>query len=243
MMRTQKINFPDQEVVCVFPSERSELVQAISEFRLNDGYPVIVLIGGSIDEHEADATRHAIQTIAKVAEDMQAVILCGGTDMGVMADIGRIRKQSRYKFPLIGIAPEKLVTWTDGPHSTKFLWWGTQRWPLEPHYSHFILVPGKEFGDESPWIVDAATILSKGHQAVTILINGGEVSRKDIDLSLGMGRPVLALSRTGRLADELSREPNRNKLVTVVPANAEQRIIEVLQAALSVQEKETQPQS
>ncbi len=238
-MRTQKINFPDQEVLCVFPSERSELVQAISELRLNDGYPVIVLIGGGIDKHEADATRHAIQTIAKVAEDMQAVILCGGTDMGVMAEVGRIRKQSQYKFPLIGIAPEKLVTWTDGPHSTKFLWWGTQRWPLEPHYSNFILVPGDEFGDESPWIVDAATIFSKGHHALTILINGGEVSRKDIDLSLGMGRPVLALSRTGRLADELSREPNRNKLITVVPANAEQRIIEVLQAALSVKEKET----
>ncbi len=238
-MRTQKINFPDQEVLCVFPSERSELVQAISELRLNDGYPVIVLIGGGIDKHEADATRHAIQTIAKVAEDMQAVILCGGTDMGVMAEVGRIRKQSQYKFPLIGIAPEKLVTWADGPHSTKFLWWGTQRWPLEPHYSNFILVPGDEFGDESPWIVDAATIFSKGHHALTILINGGEVSRKDIDLSLGMGRPVLALSRTGRLADELSREPNRNKLITVVPANAEQRIIEVLQAALSVKEKET----
>jgi hypothetical protein len=238
-MRTQKINFPDQVVLCVFPSERSELVQAISELRLNDGYPVIVLIGGGIDKHEADATRHAIQTIAKVAEDMQAVILCGGTDMGVMAEVGRIRKQSQYKFPLIGIAPEKLVTWADGPHSTKFLWWGTQRWPLEPHYSNFILVPGDEFGDESPWIVDAATIFSKGHHALTILINGGEVSRKDIDLSLGMGRPVLALSRTGRLADELSREPNRNKLITVVPANAEQRIIEVLQAALSVKEKET----
>lgn len=159
--------------------------------------------------------------------------------MGVMAEVGRIRKQSQYKFPLIGIAPEKLVTWADGPHSTKFLWWGTQRWPLEPHYSNFILVPGDEFGDESPWIVDAATIFSKGHHALTILINGGEVSRKDIDLSLGMGRPVLALSRTGRLADELSREPNRNKLITVVPANAEQRIIEVLQAALSVKEKET----
>ena len=241
-MRTQKINFPDQEVLCVFPGERSELAQAISELRLNDGYPVIVLIGGSIDKHEADATQHAIQVIAKVAEDMQAVILCGGTDMGVMAEVGRIRKQSQYKFPLIGIAPEKLVTWTDGPHSTKFLWWGTQRWLLEPHYSNFILVPGNEFGDESPWIVDAATIFSKGHHAVTILINGGEVSRKDIDLSLGMGRPVLALSRTGRLADELSREPNRNKLITVVPANAEQRIIEVLQAALSVQKKETQPQ-
>lgn len=135
------------------------------------------------------------------------------------------------------MAPEKLVTWDDGPHSTKFLWWGTQRWQLESHYSHFILVPGSEFGDESPWIVDIATLLSKGHRAVTILINGGEVSRKDIELSLENGRPVIALSRTGRLADELARQPDRSKLISVVPANNKQRIVEVVRAALAGNER------
>ncbi|HEX6269774.1 MAG TPA: hypothetical protein VFZ43_06035, partial [Anaerolineales bacterium] len=148
-----------------------------------------------------------------------------------------IKWRERYQFPLVGIAPEELVTWTDGPRSTKFLWWGEKRWQLEPHYSHFILVPGSQFGDESPWIGDAATILSKGHRSVTILINGGEVSRKDIELSLKNGRPVIAVSRTGRLADELARQPERDTLITVVPANSEQRILEVVQAALSMTEK------
>jgi hypothetical protein len=95
-------------------------------------------------------------------------------------------------------------------------------------------VPGDKFGDESPWISDTATIASKGHKSVTVLINGGEVSRKDIELSLEMGRPVIALSRTGRLADELSRDPERNKLITIAPAIAEQRIIDVVGKALSV---------
>jgi hypothetical protein len=114
--------------------------------------------------------------------------------------------------------------------------WGEKRWQLEPNYSHFILVPGDQFGDESPWIVEAATILSEGHRSVTILVNGGEVSRKDIELSLEKERPVIALSRTGRLADELSRQPNRHKLITVAPANAEERIVEVVHKALAVQE-------
>ena len=101
-------------------------------------------------------------------------------------------------------------------------------------YSHFILVPGSEFGDESAWIVDTATLLSKGYRSVTILINGGEVSRKDIELSLKNGRPVIAVSRTGRLADELATQPERNDLITVLPANAEKSIAEAIQAALSV---------
>ena len=196
-----------------------------------------MLIGGDIDEQQADATRQAIQTIAGIAEKMHALIVCGGTNMGVMSEIGQIRQKNNYTFPLVGIAPQELVTWPDGPRSTRFLWWGVQRWQLEPHYSHFILVPGSQFGDESPWIVDTATILSKDHKSVTILINGGEVSRKDIDLSLENGRPVIALSHTGRLADELARQPERNKLITVAPANVEHRIVELVQKALSIDEK------
>jgi len=240
-MRTEKIDFPDQQALCVFPEERSDLEQAISELSLNGSYPVIVLIGGEIEAQEADATRRAIQSISKAAEDLNGVIICGGTDMGVMAEIGQIRSRNNDKFSLIGVAPEEVVTWPGGPHSAKFLGCGEKRWQLEPHYSHFILVPGNQFGDESPWIVDAATILSKDRKSVTILINGGEVSRKDIDLSLEQGRPVIALSRTGRLADELARQPNRHRLITVIPAHAEQRITEVVQAALSMNERIEEP--
>jgi len=236
-MRTQKIFFSDQQALCVFPDERSDLAQVISELRLNGDHPVIVLIGGQIEEQHAAITWRAIQTISRIAEDVNAVVICGGTDMGIMAEIGQMRRQNCYKFPLVGITPEELVAWPGGPRSTKFLWWGKQRWQLESHYSHFILVPGSQFGDESPWIMDAATILSKGHQSVTILINGGEISRKDIELSLENGRPVIALSHTGRLADELARQPNRHKLITIVPANADQRIVEVVQAAISVNER------
>jgi hypothetical protein len=236
-MRTQKINFPDQQALCVFPNERSTLAQAIEELGIRGRYPVIVLIGGEMDGQHIDLTRRVIEVIAKTAQYMNAVIICGGTDMGVMAEIGRIRGQKRYKFPLVGIAPEELVTWPSGPHSTKFLWWGSKRWQLESHYSHFILVPGSQFGDESPWITNAATLLSNGRQSVTILINGGEISRKDIQLSLDSGRRIIVLSRTGRLADELARQPARNNLMTVLPVNAEKSIAEVLQAALSHNEE------
>jgi len=237
MMRTEKIDFPDRQTVCVFPIERSNLPQAISELGLKGHYPVIILIGGEMAQQEVQITRRVIETISRAAEDINALVICGGTDMGIMAEIGQIRARNGYKFPLVGIAPEELVTWPGGPHNTRFLGLGKRRWQLEPHYSHFILVPGSEFGEESAWIVDAATLLSTGQRSVTILINGGEVSRKDIELSLENGRPVIAVSRTGRLADELARQPERNKLITVVPATAEQRIIEAVQKALSMDER------
>ena len=71
-----------------------------------------------------------------------------------------------------------------------------------------MLVPGDAFGDESPWIVEIATQLSQEHQSITVLANGGAVSRKDIELSLAHERPVIALQGTGRFADELQAERN-----------------------------------
>jgi uridylate kinase len=234
MIRTQTIDFQDHQTLCIFPTERAKLAQAVSELGLKDTYPVIVLIGGGMEEQQAAVTQRAMQAISGVADEMGAIGICGGTDMKIMAEIGRIRSRNGYKFPWVGIAPEELVTWPGGPHSGKFLGWGEKRSQLEPHYSHFILVPGSQFGDESPWIADAATALSKDHTSVTILIGGGEVSRKDIELSLEMGRPVIALSRTGHLADELGRQPNRHKLISVIPVHAEQRITEAVQAALAM---------
>jgi hypothetical protein len=233
MMRTQKIDFPTQQVLSVFPQEPDELGTALSELHLNESYPVIVLIGDEIDAPQVDATRQAIQTISRTANDMKALVICGGTDMGIMAEIGQIHSKRDYTFPLVGIAPGELVTWKDGPASTKKLWWGKQRLQLETHYTHFILVPGSKFGDEFTWIAATAALLSKDRGSVTILINGGDVSRKAVDLSLQNGRPVIALSRTGRLADELSRDPARNKMISIAPAHADQRIHDLIQAALS----------
>jgi hypothetical protein len=237
-MRIQTIYFPpNRQTLCVFPNKPENLPQALSDLGLKEHYPVIVLIGGEIDKKQAAVTQQAIHTISRIAQNLRAVVICGGTNMGIMAEIGHIRRRNHHNYPLVGIAPEQLVTWPRGPKSTKFLWWGKERWQLETHYSHFVLVPGDKFGDESPWIFDAATVLSQGHQSITILINGGEVSRQDIELSLEKGRPVIVLSGTGRLADELAVPPVRNELITVVPANSEPQIMKAVQEALSVHEK------
>lgn len=234
-MRSQTIYFPpDRQTPCVFPRKTADLTQALSDLGLKDTYPVIVLIGGQFDRKYAAVTQQAVQTISQLAQHMGAVVICGGTNMGIMSEIGHTRRRNHHQYPLVGIAPAELVTWPRGPKSTKFLWWGKERWELEPHYSHFILVPGKHFGDESPWIIDTATLLSRNHQSVTILINGGKVSRKDIELSLEHGRPVIALSQSGRLADELARQPERDKLITVVPAHDEQQMRDVIEGSLSM---------
>lgn len=226
-MLAQQINFPNEPALCVSPEGLEQLPQALTTLGLKSGSPVIVLIGGEIQKTQATVTSRALETLAQVAEELNAVVLCGGTNLGIMAEIGEVRQRKGAQFPLVGIAPGALVTWPDGPRSLKFLWWGRKRWDLAPHYTHFILVPGTEFGAESPWIVETATLLAPDHRSVTVLMNGGNVSRKDIELSIRGNRPVIALGGTGRLASE----PKQN-LVTVVPGNATERVAQAIQTAL-----------
>ena len=231
-MLAQRIYFHEEQAICVFPDQAADLERSISTMDLKDSYPVIVLIGGDILERQAATTSAAIQTLARVAEDTGALVICGGTDMGVMSEIGLVRKKNGYTFPLVGITPRELVTWPGGPHSKSFFGLGKKRWKLAEHYTHFILVPGSEFGDESPWIIEAASMLSKSHRSVTVLMNGGDVSRKDIELSVKSGRPVIAMGGTGRLANDLAGEP-RQSLIMVIPGNADDRVYEAIRAAIS----------
>ena len=234
-METELIHFPDHETLSIFPKYQASLPEVVKALGLTTPNPVLVLIGGQIASEHAAVTEQALQVVAKAAKETEAMIVCGGTDMGVMAAIGRIRTQNSYRFPLIGITPESLVTWPNGPQSKRFLWWGTKRGLLASGYTHFILVPGSKFGDESPWIIQATTQLSGKCPSVTVLLNGGKIARKDIQLSLKSLRPVIALAGTGRYADELATQPEPPQLVTIIEATNLQTISETICTTLKSQ--------
>lgn len=238
-MRKIEIRFLDDQVVCVFPDQLYQLPQAMAELNLEHSYPVIVLIGGYIQGQHEDATQKAIEAIAAFAEENGILVICGGTEVGIMGTIGQVRLAHRYGFPLLGITLEKLVTWPNGPRARRFLWWGEERWPLAKGYSHFILAPGLKFGEDSPWLAEAAACLSQEDKSVTVLANGGGVARKDIALSMEMRRPVIVLAGTGRLADSIASEPAKPDLVTVLQARDEVALREILQSQLGCV-KETQ---
>ncbi|MEO1294327.1 MAG: hypothetical protein AAFW75_00715 [Cyanobacteria bacterium J06636_16] len=122
----------------------------------------------------------------------------GGTDAGVMRLMGQARTTIGGTFPLIGVAPQSLVSLPDraAEHPDAST--------LEPHHTHCLLVPGENWGDESAWIAEIATQLSGSHESLTILVNGGSVTVKDAYASIKAGREVLIISGTGRVADDLT---------------------------------------
>jgi hypothetical protein len=162
--------------------------------------PVIVLVGGASGLrhfHVARLNALFVNILAPLAEALGAVVVDGGTDAGVMEMMGRARNKTRSTFPLLGVAPVGLATLpgdlTPVPDSA----------PLEPNHTHFALIPGSQWGDESLWIAQIASALAEGAPSVTVLINGGEITWKDAAASVQVGRPIVAIAGSGRAADTL----------------------------------------
>lgn len=148
-LQTEKIIFSrNNHALCALPNDIEELEQAVTQMGLVDR-PVIVLIGGHIFPEHGNITHQAIDEIARTADVLDAAIICGGTNIGVMFAIGKARGRSGFQFPLVGIAPEGTVTWPEVPRSGNLLPTGGEREQLEPHHSHFILVPGNQASDET----------------------------------------------------------------------------------------------
>jgi hypothetical protein len=135
--------------------------------------------------------------LASVAQRLDAFVIDGGTDVGVMRLLGRARSEFGASFPLIGVAALATVT-IPGQEPVR-----SDAAPLEPHHSHFLLVPGDDWGDEARWLADAASALAGTAPSVTILVNGGEVAYDDVAHSVAANRPTIVVAGSGRTADRL----------------------------------------
>jgi hypothetical protein len=178
-----------------------ELQPAISALELPSPRPVIVVVGGAAEMNDQDTARLqplVAAVMASVTDELGAIVIDGGVDSGVMRLMGQVRTSHFPEYPLVGVALDQQVNWPGRPMVEKGV-------TLEPHHSHFLLVPGHDWGDEAIWMSRLAASLSSHRQSVTLLINGGEVASKEVAQSVRDERPVIVLAGSGRLADELTR--------------------------------------
>lgn len=196
------IAFSDELVAqAVRIQTQAEISQALHQLNLSANRPVLVVIGGASQMSQEDIEQLEdlfTQTLAPLMEELDGYVLDGGTDAGVMRLMGKAKAQTRAKFPLIGVCPFNLTRY---PIQEKSDLDGAD---LEPHHTHFILVPGSSWGDESPYLAKTASVLSQNHPSVTLLSNGGSISLIDADENVKIGNPLIVIAGTGRLADEIA---------------------------------------
>lgn len=219
-MLLEHIRFENRQALKLEISDTAKVDQALKMLGFEKKQPVIVIVGGAggIRDEDWEPIRKAMNTIVDVANENGAAIIDGGTESGVMAISGQLRAEKGCRFPLIGIAAEGTVKWPERKLGFKERM-ALNKWaaPLDSNHTHFILTPGNDWGDESPWIADIATQLSGGGKSVAVLINGGNISRDmDVPNNMKAGRTVLVIEGTGRAADEFATHPPDTPLMRFI---------------------------
>jgi hypothetical protein len=204
MANVFSLTFTNGRTACAVEVDRSvDLSDALCRLGLSKPTPTLVLVGGAggLGDAEMDRLRPLfVEALVPLIGALDAAVVDGGTDAGVMHLIGEAHAEAKATFPLVGVAATGTVVLPDvwPPSSSDVA-------QLESHHTHFVLVPGSEWGDESPWLSCVASVLAREAGSVTLLVDGGEITWEDVSQSVEARRPVIVIGGSGRTADTLAR--------------------------------------
>lgn len=177
--------------------------------------PAIFISGGAsyMSDEDRRLTKNIISGVGAFAEEQGALIIDGGTESGVMQMIGDVRLHAEYTFPLVGVSPMGKISYPGykNPNEEAF---------LEDSHSHFVLVDGDEWGDESRMILKLTQSICKSglKPSAGILINGGKIAMQEVYLATTKEHklPIIVVEGSGRAADEISTAYRTGKSTQVI---------------------------
>ena len=183
--------------------KENNAAQVLKTLGFTEPKPCLFVSGGASYMSAEDRKRveEILSGVGEFIEEIGGVIIDGGTEAGVMQMVGEARMKGQFTFPLIGVSPLGKVSYPGykNPHEEAF---------LEDNHSHFVLVDGDAWGDESQTIVNLTYAICNKRQlpSAGILINGGVIAMHEIYLAstTELKLPILVLEGSGRTADEIS---------------------------------------
>jgi hypothetical protein len=195
-MQTQTIAFPNgnhsQVIQPAQPLPASQLVAALA---LPAPRGLVILNGGTARlEHDLEAVlRHTLTDgLARLVAEESLTVITGGTDAGIFSLFGQGLARWGRTAPCIGVAVNSRVTWPGKDEGEA---------PLEPNHSHFVLVAGQHWGDETATMYELAATLSQDCPSVAVFAGGGEIAIHEMLANIAQNRPMILLAGSGRATD------------------------------------------
>jgi hypothetical protein len=170
-----------------------DLAKAIRRMGLTTGVPIIVPItAGSRQGLLQRLVPLLEKVVVPVAEALDATVVEDGTVGGIAPLLGAARRRKKAGFPLLGVAPDGAE-----PH-------GSDPGNLDSEHSHFVLVPAHDRTGFARWLATVATAVAGGNRSVALAVAGGEAAWDHLTAHVAAGRLVMAVARSGGVADQLA---------------------------------------
>lgn len=176
----------------------------------------LLLISGGASQMPDEIAARLVDLFAEVSKlvgEHGITIIDGGTDAGVMKLMGQALRQAGAAVTHIGVLPAQAEAGANGVQAEDI---------LDPNHSYFVLVESQTWGDEVEVMYSLGGYLSANIPSVAMLINGGDISLKEVEKNVEQGREIIVIAGSGRLADEITGAVLHDK-----PSTRE-RVIEVI---------------
>ena len=205
-MKVKAIQFSDRnqaQAVCVSRDTNAE--EIIRALGLPRPRALLILNGGTAKMETTlreRLSRLLRDGVARFAAEEGITLITGGTDAGIFALLGQGLARWGQTAPCIGIAVADLVSWPGRVPRWLPRWWLDRgRASLEPHHSHFVLVEGKKWGDETATMYGLAETLAQDCPSLAIFAGGGEIAQREMRANVEQGRKMILLAGSGRATD------------------------------------------
>ena len=215
-------------------NDSAENIISALQLRLSKPKLIILIFGGAsgnLDTSDTSITilHQILDDVLQYAADNDAIIIDGGTKSGIMEIVGqRASKIEQSKKPIIlGVAPAGLISLinstkqednykNEGDNDRE-----NDKVLLDPNHSHFVLVEGDKWGDETIKLFEIASSLSTSDiPIVALLAGGGRISKKEILFCINQNWPVIVIEKTGYLADEIASYKNQKQTFEKISLDA-----------------------
>jgi hypothetical protein len=225
------ISFADGNVALgVRVAPGTDLPRALRAMGLTTGVPTLVAVGAGSRPAELSRLGPLLEkVVVAVAEAVEATVVDEGDPGGLAAALGQARLRKKAGFPLVGVAPA-----------------ATDPSGLDAAHTHFVFVPAEHRTARARWIAAVATAVSGGNRSLALAVAGGEPAWDALDAHVRAGRLVMAVARTGGVADHLAAavagRPADSRALALVgsghvfavdPAKGAAHVADTLRSALS----------
>lgn len=159
---------------------------------------LLILSGGAdqMSPEQVFRLKDLFAVIGRMLVQYGVTVIDGGTESGVMKLMGQaLGRAGSNKISHIGVVPANVKIGTGDLQAEDV---------LEPHHSDFILVESDEWGGETEQMYKLAAHLSVEIPSVALLVNGGEIALREVELNVQQGREIIVITGSGRLADEIA---------------------------------------
>lgn len=170
--------------------EMQNISPVFEALKLSSSNALINLAGSQCLEGETNGRMAQLfsRGIAAVAADLGVSLIDGGISNKINMLLGQGVADRSYKSPLIGICEATLAENEE---------------QLEPNHSHFIFVDNNALNYKDIW-KKVADGFSQQSPVLTIVVGGDNLACEQVLHSVRQGWPVIIMSKTGYLADELT---------------------------------------